>query len=355
MGSLTDFAENKLLDHLANLAYTPVTPLFVALGTADPTDTATGTWANEVTNANGYLRTQIPFANAATARTLTQSGPVTFPQCTGSSWGAISHWGIVTSGTHGAGDMLAHGAFSSTFTPVPGNTPTIPSSQIQISLIRTHYTAGTIAAVAPSTLTDSANNFPLYAVGSVIWVSGFTGAGNPTNNTSMTVVTSSVSSITISGVTLVSDPAGESVRLSLSGGFTDMTVNKWLDLMFRNQAFPKPATYVGLTTAILNDSDVTAPAGEVAGNNYARKQVNINGGASPTWKLATAGNVENLHAITFNTPSGAWGTVTSCFLIDSASGAGNVLCYDNESIVNQAPVANDTVEFAVNAFDMFLS
>ena len=54
----------------------------------------------------------------------------------------------------------------------------------------------------------------------------------------------------------MNDAAGESVRISLSGGFTDYLVHNWLNRMFRNQAFTKPATYVALATSLIDDNDV---------------------------------------------------------------------------------------------------
>ena len=41
--------------------------------------------------------------------------------------------------------------------------------------------------------------------------------------------------------------------------------------------------------------------------------------------------------------------------IDSASGAGNIIAYDNSGIVDQTPVANDTVQFNTGDFDVSLS
>lgn len=40
MGSLSDFAENELLDHLFNAAYSPASAIYLGLCTADPTDPA---------------------------------------------------------------------------------------------------------------------------------------------------------------------------------------------------------------------------------------------------------------------------------------------------------------------------
>jgi hypothetical protein len=143
------------------------------------------------------------------------------------------------------------------------------------------------------------------------------------------------------------------VRISLSGGFTNYAVHALLNRMFRNVAFSTPATYVALATAIINDDDVAiGDVTECSGNNYARKLVNANGGASPTWDLSSGGALDNTHAITFATPSGTWGTITSMFVIDSSSGAGNILAYDNESIVDQTVAANDTVQFGIGTLDL---
>ena len=352
MGSLSNYAELELLDHVFNAVYPPVAQLYVALATGDPGEAATGASMSEVAAANGYLRAAISFAAAAN-RKIIQTGAVTFPQASG-TWGTVSHWAIVDNSATGAGNVLAYGAFTASFAPVSGNTPTIASGEIQVEYIKSSYTGTTIAAVAPNLLNDSANLFPLFEAGSTIYISGFT--GTPANNGAVTVTSSTISQLVVSGITLVSDAAGESVTVRYGGGFTDYTVHKWLDLMFRNQAFAKPATYVGLATAEILDTHVAIGSiTECTGGSYARKLVNINGGASPTWTLAAAGTLNNTHAVTFVTPTGSWGLVTSCFLIDSASGAGNVLAYDNDKIQNQTPVANDTVQFDIAAFVVSLS
>ncbi len=278
MGSISDVLENAFLNHICNSAYTPAASVFVALCTADPTDAATTLVGVEVANANAYARTAITFS-AAASRQVIQSGAVTFPQATG-TWGTITHWAIVTSGTHNAGTTLAHGAFTSSFAPVNGNTPTIPTTEIKVQF-----------------------------------------------------------------------------SASSGAGFGDYTVHKWLDLAFRNVAFAKPATYVGLSTGAALTDAVVAVSGltEVTGTSYARVQVNINGGASPAWTVATAGALENGAAITFPTPGGTWTQITSMFLVDSASGAGNVLAFDSSNITDQVAQASDTVQFASGALDLVLS
>lgn len=130
MGSLTDFAEDAMLDHVFNkLSYTPPATVYVALATADPTDAATGASMSEVANANGYVRTAITLS-AAAARRITQSGAVTFPQASGGGWGTATHWALVSSNTYGAGDVLAAGAFVASKLINDGNTPSIATTEI---------------------------------------------------------------------------------------------------------------------------------------------------------------------------------------------------------------------------------
>ena len=131
MGSLSDFMENKFLDHLLNVAFTPASTIYVALCTADPTDTGTAASMFEVPVANGYARTAVTFAAAAT-RKVVQNAAVTFPQATG-AWGTITHWALVSSAA-GAGDMYAYGNFTASFAPVNGNTPTIPSGELEVEI-----------------------------------------------------------------------------------------------------------------------------------------------------------------------------------------------------------------------------
>ena len=279
MGSLTDHAENELLDHIFNAAYSSVATVYLVLSTADPTDAATGASCNEHPDSAAYARATISFGTAATRR-ITQDANVTFTKASG-AWSTISHWCIADNSGHGAGNILAHGAFTSSFTPVSGNTVQVASGQVWVQI---DATAG-------------------------------------------------------------------------GAGFTDATVHSLLELMFDNQPYSKPDTYVGLANAVIaDDDDTVAEITEVTGTGYGRTQVNINGGGSPTWDLAAAGALANTHQIDIGPPTAAdWTQIVACFIADSASGAGNVLCYDNAHIVDQTPGANDEVRLEVGDFDVALT
>lgn len=129
-GSLTNFGESAVVGHLCGTAHTPAATVYLALFTADPGET--GAMTNEVADANSYARTAITFG-AAASRRVTQSAQVTFPQASG-SWGTVTHWGIVDSATRGAGNMLAYGAFASSFAPVSGNTPSIANTTCYVEI-----------------------------------------------------------------------------------------------------------------------------------------------------------------------------------------------------------------------------
>ena len=139
------------------------------------------------------------------------------------------------------------------------------------------------------------------------------------------------------------------VEITANTGLSNYAANGFLDRMFRNQAFTVSGTYLGLTTATISDSSTVGTITEVSGNNYARKQVNAAGGSSPAWEAATGNSTQNANAITFATPSGSWGTITSSFVAGSAS-SGNILMYDN-GINDQAVDSGDTVQYATGAFD----
>ena len=270
MGSITDFLELELLDHtLNNAAYTPPTTLYLALATADPTDAATGASMNEVANSGSYARTAITFG-AESSRRVTQDADVDFPQATG-SWGTVTHWAVVDSATHGAGNVLAHGALGESKSVVSGNSPTVASGEVYVE-----FSAGEIS---------------------------------------------------------------------------NYLVNKLLDLVFNNTAFTPPSTtYVALCDSAVADTNTGSTISEPSGGSYARKEVQPNGGSSPTWDLAASGVVDNGAAVTFATATGSWGTITGVAICD-ASSAGNVLFYDN-AMTDQAVGTDDTPEFPAGALDV---
>jgi len=99
MSDLSDYTETNLLDHLLGTAqYTYITPVYLGLFTAAPSDAGGGT---EVTGF-GYARQAITFASATSPGgvALNTAGPYVFT-ATGGGWGNITHAGIFTLSTVG--------------------------------------------------------------------------------------------------------------------------------------------------------------------------------------------------------------------------------------------------------------
>lgn len=142
MGSITDFLEKELLDHICNATYNVPTTVFLGLFTADPTDT--GVAGNEVVDG-AYSRVTITFVTAVT-RNVTQKAKVTFPQAT-ADWGEVTHYAIHDAVS--AGNVLAHGALNTSKTVVNGNTPSVATSEVIIS-----YSAGEISDYLSHALLD---------------------------------------------------------------------------------------------------------------------------------------------------------------------------------------------------------
>lgn len=127
--------------------------------------------------------------------------------------------------------------------------------------------------------------------------------------------------------------------------------NVLIDELFRGIAYTPPASFhIGLLTAAPSD---TGGGTEVSGGSYARVAV-VRG--TSTWtntqnsgtgaSSGTSGTTTNAGAITFPTPTAAWGTVTHVGIYDAATG-GNLLVYAPLTI-SKAVSSGDVVQFQAN-------
>jgi hypothetical protein len=136
-----------------------------------------------------------------------------------------------------------------------------------------------------------------------------------------------------------------------TGVMSDYLEKKIQDHVLGATVFTTPATvYMGLWTATLDDTSTGATAGEVSGGSYARVSITNNTTNWPNASGITALK-QNGVAINFATPSAGWGTVTYWALVDSSSGAGNILYFGaltNSKTIN----TSDTVSFAINALQI---
>ena len=120
--SASNYLELEILDHIfGNGTYTPATNIFVALLTATPDDTDTGSTITEATYT-GYARKSTAGSdwNTASAGAIDNANAITFDACTGGS-STITHFALCDAST--AGNVLFWGALSSSFAVSDGVTP----------------------------------------------------------------------------------------------------------------------------------------------------------------------------------------------------------------------------------------
>jgi hypothetical protein len=124
--NLSNFAENKLLDHILGTGAYTMPNVYVALYTTDPTDADTGV---EVTGG-AYARQAVTFSVASGGAT-SNSAKVTFPTAT-ASWGTITHIGLRDALT--GGNLLWHGALSTSKAVAVDDTFEIGATKLSVSL-----------------------------------------------------------------------------------------------------------------------------------------------------------------------------------------------------------------------------
>lgn len=121
MAALSDYLENKLIDHLLRATpYTAPSKTYVALLTAVLDDTGGGT---EV-SGDGYARVEITSgtgawtatqggtsgASSGTGGMTTNASTISFPTPS-ASWGTVTHFGLYDAAT--GGNLLLYGALTS--------------------------------------------------------------------------------------------------------------------------------------------------------------------------------------------------------------------------------------------------
>jgi len=126
MSALSDYAENKILDHLLGTsAYTFPSQAYLGLSTGSLGDDASGTELS----GNNYSRVVINF-DAASSGTTDNSAAVEFAAATG-SWGSVSHFGIYDAAS--SGNLLVHGAFSAAKTIGSGDILKVAAGDLDVT------------------------------------------------------------------------------------------------------------------------------------------------------------------------------------------------------------------------------
>ena len=127
MSAASDYTENLALEYLLTTeTVTRPTAWYIGLHTADVTDAGTGT---EV-SGNGYARKAATFT--VTTDTASNSATITFDAASGGNWGTITHIGVWDASS--SGNLLFHGAVTTSKTIEDGDTFQISSGNLDITL-----------------------------------------------------------------------------------------------------------------------------------------------------------------------------------------------------------------------------
>lgn len=127
MSALSDYAENKLLDHLlGKTSFTMPASVRVALFTAAPSDAGGGT---EVSGGS-YARQAI-VVNTSSGGATNPNADVTFPTAT-ASWGTITHVGIFDAAS--GGNLLMWGALTTPKTIASGDQLVMPAADLDFAI-----------------------------------------------------------------------------------------------------------------------------------------------------------------------------------------------------------------------------
>lgn len=127
MAALSDYAENKLLDHLLGKAsFTMPTTVYVALYTAAPSDAGGGSQVS----GGSYARQAIT-VNSSSGGATNPNADVVFPTAS-ASWGTITHVGIFDASS--GGNLLMHGAATTPKTISAGDQLVVPAADLDFTL-----------------------------------------------------------------------------------------------------------------------------------------------------------------------------------------------------------------------------
>jgi len=136
MGSMSNWLENEVLDHIAGSSFSVSSDLWLALFTSMPTDSSgSGTECS----GTGYERKK--FSNSTTTWGTASAGAITtvaaieFAQAGASGWGTIVGWAMFDSSTTtGANHMYYWGSLTTSKAVNSGDTARFAAGDIDITL-----------------------------------------------------------------------------------------------------------------------------------------------------------------------------------------------------------------------------
>ena len=133
MSALSNSAEKLLLDFMMTTGTaTRPTAWYVALYTSAPDDASTGSTGGTEVSGNGYSRQAVTFAAAATPGGTTTSTDAQSFTASGGDFGTVTHMAIIDASS--GGNMLWHGALTTSRTVNDGDTLTFSAGNIDLTL-----------------------------------------------------------------------------------------------------------------------------------------------------------------------------------------------------------------------------
>lgn len=128
-GSISDYAELKILDHIRGKTSWTMPTAYVALFTAAPSDAGGGT---EVSGGS-YARVVTAGADwtAASAGSSSNANVITFPTSTG-AWGTVTHFGLFDASS--AGNLLCWASLTNSRIMISGDIARFSAAALVITL-----------------------------------------------------------------------------------------------------------------------------------------------------------------------------------------------------------------------------
>lgn len=142
-GALSDYLENKLVDHVfRNTTYTPPATVYVALYTSACSDAAGGTEvtggsyarvavASSLANWAGTQSAGSTAASSGTAGTTSNNGVATFTTPS-AGWGTVTYVGLLDAST--SGNLLVCSSLGTAKTINTGDTVSFPAGSLTIQI-----------------------------------------------------------------------------------------------------------------------------------------------------------------------------------------------------------------------------
>ena len=130
--NLSTYMEDRIINFMRGTAITGEAAMYMALFTADD-GLEVGTITSEVADLYDYAR-QLVGLDASADGVTTNGAAITFPVANGGALGTITHFAIIDSAVHAAGNVVMHGAFAAPRTVADGETFQINAGELDITI-----------------------------------------------------------------------------------------------------------------------------------------------------------------------------------------------------------------------------